>query len=685
MDYGTFLIQNNNKTKGFELYQKSHKIYMNNLGLKHPSTSQCFLRFGDFYFEQNNIIKALQYYQKALIANVQDFNDTNIYVNPYSEKILLDNYLLETLKKKAKALSCLANSQINKKNKIKALSKSLETYEIAVNLIQKIRFSFSTEESKLFLMENEKNTLIHAIHTALALYEETGILSYKTKAFEFAEKSKATILLASLRNNDAMIFGGIPDSLQNIENEIIHALSSYKNFIFKEKEKQNPDKNKITLWEEKVFNLNIKQDKLIAYLENKFPSYYELKYNSKIINISDIQTKLNNNTALLEYVISDTLLYIFTITSDKFEVYTSQLDSSFNKNIQTIIKFLTVKNLMLHISGEYREFIDAAYNLYCLLIKPSVNSLMEKDIIIIPDGKLAYIPFDILIYSKTDKEIQFNNLSYLLKKHAIGYSYSATLYFKDYSAYKKKSKNVLAFAPTYKNRELLTLSEHNERVNLDPIPGAIEEINLISDFFNTDICKDHNATEEKFKALAHNYNILHLAMHAIIDNENPMFSKLVFSDNNDSIEDGFLNTYEIYGMKLNANMAVLSACNTGYGKLQQGEGIMSLSRGFLYAGCPAIIMTLWTIEDNSSLEIMKNFYSYLSDGKNKLDALRLAKLDFLKNSDPLKSHPYFWAAYINIGDISPVTGSNITNNNYIYLFSLIIILIIFGIIRRKNV
>jgi len=115
-----------------------------------------------------------------------------------------------------------------------------------------------------------------------------------------------------------------------------------------------------------------------------------------------------------------------------------------------------------------------------------------------------------------------------------------------------------------------------------------------------------------------------------------------------------LNASELINMELHAEMAVLSACNTGSGKMQKGEGIMSLSRDFFYAGVPGIIMTAWAVEDRAGIKLMDYFYKYIAQGKARNEALRLAKIDYLDNCDKLTSHPHYWAAYLNVGDIRPI-------------------------------
>lgn len=209
-----------------------------------------------------------------------------------------------------------------------------------------------------------------------------------------------------------------------------------------------------------------------------------------------------------------------------------------------------------------------------------------------------------------------------------------------------------------------------------------EEVNNISTVMKGDLFVDDLATEQNFKANAGKYDVLHLAMHTIIDDENPMYSKLVFTQTDDSLQDGLLNTHEIYNMNFNARMVVLSACNTGDGKLLKGEGVMSLARGFFYAGCPSIIMTLWTVEDQSGSNLMTYFYQFLSQGLNKDEALRSAKLKYLDQADPLKSHPYFWSGYVTMGDIEPLYDIKL-KNNLIYAGLGLLVLVLFILIRKS--
>jgi CHAT domain-containing protein len=226
---------------------------------------------------------------------------------------------------------------------------------------------------------------------------------------------------------------------------------------------------------------------------------------------------------------------------------------------------------------------------------------------------------------------------------------------------KKKSKHYIAFAPSFDNNtdndQLASLDTF--RSSLIPLSYTVQEVENISRFATGIAYSGQDADEHTFKNHASEYQIIHLATHAQIDDQNPDLSKLVFSNSNDSLEDGYLHISEIYNMELDAELAVLSACNTGYGKLVRGEGLMSLARGFAYAGCPSIVMSLWRANDQSTATIMGYFYESMSEGFSKDDALRQAKLKYLESSPgATKKHPYFWAPFVVIGNPDSIEVAN---------------------------
>ena len=242
----------------------------------------------------------------------------------------------------------------------------------------------------------------------------------------------------------------------------------------------------------------------------------------------------------------------------------------------------------------------------------------------------------------------------------------------------------MAFAPSFSEDNKNLIAEFKERGSgFVSLMGAKEEANKIHQMIPGKLFIDSLATERNFKDWSPNFKILHIATHGIMNDIDPMMTRLVFYQDNDSIEDGNLYAYEIYSLQLNAELAVLSACNTGSGKLQQGEGVMNLARGFSYAGVPGIVMSLWSINDISSAEIMEYFYTYLKAGHSKSEALQKAKLDYIQKADNLTSNPYYWAGFVIIGNQHAISIKTF-NYTWVLIFSGIIVFALIAFLLRKS-
>jgi CHAT domain-containing protein len=443
----------------------------------------------------------------------------------------------------------------------------------------------------------------------------------------------------------------------NLKSEIYF----YNKQIHDQKLNPKPDEEKIKLWNSKIFDLSRKQDELIKSIEKNYPAYYNLKYDNSVISINDIQKKLKANQAIIEYTLTDSVLYTFAITSEKKQLATCSIDSLFYKNLQTLRDQLSGSDFNNYSGEDFKVFVSTSYGLYRTLLFPVHEITKGKDLIVIPDGELGYLAFDILLTSMPDTiKPVYKKLPYLIMKSAVSYAPSATTFFDELNL-KHASNNgkILAFGPDYsdKNKVLGTKDENGKllRTTLTNLTNTQTEIESLKEHFRVKAFVGENATENSFKKNASKYKVLHLAMHTLINNENPLYSKLVFfKKGTDTIDDGMLNASELINMELNAEMAVLSACNTGSGKMRKGEGIMSLSRDFFYAGVPGIIMTAWAVEDRTGIKLMDYFYKYIAQGKPRNEALRLAKIEYLNTCDKLTSHPHYWAAYMNVGDIRPV-------------------------------
>jgi CHAT domain-containing protein len=656
--YSQLCLETGQYDKAYDLLRKAYSIYVKHWGPGHPETAGCLLNFGR-YFEKTGVAdSALYYYQRSIICLAEDFSDPDIYANPSPDKVIAPLLLINSLKHKAASLS----AYYNKSRHIEDLETSLSTYDLAIQLIDKIRLGYQTQESKLFLSENEKATYTSAMQTAYKLWQATKYKEYINKAFEYAERSKAAVLLAALRTSEARNFAGIPDTLLQRENNLLRDMALYKELIFEEKRNEKPDDNKLGNWEQKLFTITGEYDNLIALLEDSFPKYYSLKYNTQVASVDSLQRLLKVNHAIIEYSLSDTCLFIFHIEKSAANIICKSIDTAFYVSLNKIINMLGSFDYSRSRLENLRSYADNSYYLYKCLIRPVEKLTRSRRIIIVPDELLAFLPFEALVTNKeTEGRASYKTLNYLLYKYTVSYSLSSTLYFME-TKHKniEKIKKLLAFAPGYgtvkSTGEIFTRARTRQhyRDSLSPIPGAKDEVAGISRIIPSDIFEDEYATERLFKDTAGYYDMLHLAMHTIINNSDPMFSKLAFTQTTDTAEDGLLNTHEIYNMNLIARLAVLSSCSSGEGILKKGEGVMSLARAFMYAGCPSIVMTLWVIEDKSSVRIMTDFYKELSKGKAKDEALRKAKIKFIKEGNLTKAHPFYWSAYICVGNTEPL-------------------------------
>ena len=698
--YSSFLISQKNYQKALIYSSKAKSITLKYFGEKSTSYAAVQLNFGDYYYMKNSeamqiddfrtqrkkyLNDAIQYYQDAVVSLVDSFHTKDPFVDPSLKNVISDIQLVEAFKKKALAMEKLADiylSEFDNEKSLRYFNASLNALIKATKLIHRLQIGFENEESKYFLSQNQESTFYDAIKIAYKLYKLTKKKEYLNLAFEFSERSKASNLLASVKDMKAKEFGGIPDSLLKKENYFKSNIATYTSMLFEVNHSEKPDSQKVNLYSAKIFKFNEEYNKLVDSFEKSYPRYYAFKYENKVIGIQEIQSKINTRQALVEFYVKEPdflestgELYRFVITTDSVSFSMEKINSTYLKNIQTVHDFLVNPNYLFTKKKDYVNYAVSGYGLYETLLKPIANKIIGKDLTIIPHDKLSYIPFDALISQMPDTSVMnFRNLSYLIKDYVVNYSYSATLLYDYFDQKKKSSKRMLVFSPEYIAQESRIDPETTNQYFLNPLPGAADEVKAISKYMKSEIFVDKNAQENIFKNKASEFDVLHLAMHTIINDSLPMFSKLVFSrPESKSADDGYLNTFEIYNMKLNARLAVLSACETGTGKLQKGEGVMSMARGFIYAGCPAIVMTLWQVEDKSGVKIMEDFYYYLSKGKRKDVALRLAKLKHLETSDPLTSHPHYWLGYVSIGNPEPlVSGKNI----YFVIFFLMAVLLV---------
>jgi CHAT domain-containing protein/tetratricopeptide (TPR) repeat protein len=537
------------------------------------------------------------------------------------------------------------------------LGEAVRTGRLIVSLYDRLRLEMSEDESRTRLSAFSRELYTGIIENYYELYERNRDAASLEGIFEFSERSKVAGFLASMRELNAAKFS-LPPELVEMDNGIRQKAGLYRELIASEQQKAAPDTQRIKTWESVTFSLLRSRDSLERVFEENYPSYYNLKFQSEVSSLKAVPDVVGRGSNLISYVLTDERLYIIVSNSRHTEVIRRDADSSL---ISSLVRFRNMLSAVPATSGSrqpFNEYMDLAYELYRELLEPAVPYIKGDKIVISPDNILSYIPFETLVTEAfRSPELLYREVPFALKSYRFSYIYSVTFTSETMGRSRKLSNKLAAFAPDYDGMELddsLLTVYPNLRGEIRHLPYALIEAEDAVAQCGGRAFLGAEATEEAYKSEAGRYDIVHLAMHTLVDDRHPLFSKMIFSSSPGSAEDGMLNTYEVYSVTLNAMMVVLSSCNTGNGILATGEGILSLARGFLYAGSRSVVMSMWAVDDNSASEVMRSFYRNMRSGQAKSTALRSARLKFLRSADQTRSHPYFWSALVIYGDDTPL-------------------------------
>jgi CHAT domain-containing protein/tetratricopeptide (TPR) repeat protein len=615
--------------------------------------------------EMNDIEGSLSIIQSLLFPG----GTTDLYANPDVNTINPDNESLNLLKAKYQILK----NQFVITSDTTMLAEASRTAEFAISLLERIRISINEEESRLLLGNRFRDLYINIIADCYHLFELTGKYEYFEKAFEYSEKSKIAGLLASTRELQATEFH-IPDALAEKEKELQAEIAVLNDRISGKTSSGDRNDKFVKNWKDNLFIATMKRDSLIKVFENNYPDYYAIKYNSKVLTPSEISSVIGRKANYLSYVVSDSSVYIGVINSRFQKFIVIPIDSLFFNNVKKFRRLLSSPDFSAA-RGDFNDYHSVGYSLFKILIEPVREYFISDRLIISPDNLLSYLPFETIpVTIKEEEKISYKDVDFLMDNYDISYTYSATFHAENSKRNYRSSSNTIAFAPDYSQsvniQNIFQLRQQEGNI-LEEIPFAREEARYVSDLLSGTLVDGSNAKESFFKQVAGNYDIIHLAMHTVLDDDKPMKSTLIFSPDSSAGNDRFLETYEIYGIPLKARMVVLSSCNTGSGKLYSGEGILSLARGFIYSGSESVIMSMWEIEDRAGTEIVKLYYDYLKKGYTKSMALRKARSSFLKNADQLRAHPYFWSTLVVYGDNSAIFRPFYKNTVFIVISLLI--------------
>ena len=526
-------------------------------------------------------------------------------------------------------------------------------------------------------------------------------LDYAAEAFRISEEARARSLLDMLGEVNAQITEGVPADLlkrkqQNLDRqqEIAAQLTGIS--------LSGDQKQKPADLEAELDKLQTEFDDIENQIRTASPRYAALTA-AQPLSLAEVQHKvLDDNTVLLEYSLGSDNSYLFAVTPSGLSLFKLPSRSDVNKlatdfRAQLIPPKLQRRIVGIDVADEQRglglvqgpsenltAFAAASNALYKAVIEPAANLIGDKRLLIVPDGALNYIPFEALI--KTTEGQDYASLGYLIKTNEIVYVPSASVIAAIRQQGSKLSgKSVLVVAdpvfntndPRLKGTPVAQTSGATRSLGLglesavndvagETVPaGGLQLVRLAGTRIEAeeiakiaraggsqpDLWMDLNASEDNVRTRdVTSYRVVHIATHGLLDAERPQFTGVVLSLVGNKTGDGFLRTDEIFNLKLGSSLVMLSACETGLGKEKRGEGVIGLTRAFLYAGAPTVGVSLWSVADRSTAELMTDFYKRLlaSSAAPPAAAMRDAQLAMI--SGKKHSAPFYWAPFVLVGE-----------------------------------
>lgn len=608
---------------------------------KRREIGKVYCLLGSIDLDQKRPLEALAKYHHALVCVLPGLNLKDAQSLPLPATFYSENTILEALQGKARAFLALKKPE-----------KALECYELIPFVEAKLRATHAYESSSLVALKDSRQRFQEAVNIAWQLFERNnGDPQYASRAFRLTELARGMLLLQSLVQARQYL----PENLRKQEHEIRVRMAWLEHEIAAEKEKETSASGKnpqhkgienvqIAEWERRLFELKFERQKLLT----DFPSYnHPDAIFLQVLDVRDVQKLLREGQVMVNYFLTESAVYIFSILDQgALQWRKAVLPLDFREKTRDFVSFISTGETL----GR-EKFLHHALFLDSLLLRPELGQAgsQTNSLILVPDDILVLVPFEALLHQPGINTGTWRDQAWLLARYNLSYAYSATLLNQqkeiseaNESSAEKPSRNFGGFAAGYTSEGRYQLQ--NTYPMVDYVCGLLGGQKWLK----------AACSEAQFKNSASTYRTLLLAMHGISDADHPELSRLLFGDPGpDSlIDNNILYASELQIMRLRADLVVLSACHSGTGKLEQGEGVYSLARAFAAAGVPATVMSLWLLHENTAQPILEAFFRNLKQGMTKDEALRQAKLDYLKKDENFEmTHPFYWAGLAAMGDM----------------------------------
>lgn len=623
-ELGATYFKLKNFKAGKSYYRQAINQYTKSYGQSHPDLSAAFNQLGVIYRSDEKYDSALYYYQQALAANAIGFSSGQLERNPKANSYYNGFILLYSMIGKA---GTLEEKYLNKTIKQKELMLALTCLQVADSIADLLRQNSRDENDKIALGALANEVYEDGVRVSHLLSEVTAKATYyKEIAFYFAEKSKSAVLLESIADANAKSFSGIPQDLVEKEKSLKADIALYS-----QKLAQKPGATQEQELRKKLFDLNGVYGAFVKKMETDYPEYFNLKFNKATPNTTTIQVLLPEQTAVVSYFIAEkgNRLYTFVLSKSKFKISSKPMPEKLDRLVKGFTNSIFYSNPSVYFKTG---------NELSLLLDPNVGSVI-KDLIIIPSGRLGTLPFEALPTGKQSQTDQFGNPCWV-HSYSIGYEFSTALLAQKSKRIASSSSSIFLCAPI----------QFSPSQNLGALPGTEAEVNFIAGLFgkNSLLKKSEEATETMVKQTSlKDYKYIHFATHGIVDEQSPELSRIFLKES--STDDGDLFSGEIYDLTLNADMVALSACQTGLGKVSKGEGVIGLSRALVYAGARNIMVSYWSVSDESTSQLMTGFYQNVLNSSSLSYRKNLQQVKIKMINEKKYAAPFYWAPFVLIG------------------------------------